>query len=324
MEKELKTKALKIIKNYNSQELNKETYNTIISLANNSLSKKAQEQINKILKLQTRKGELETKDKKTNTTTISSPIKLLQTITIYIKNNKNKKTIKKYIKSIKKTINYLEKNLDTTYLLIHDSSKNKKTFKAIENAILISYIDELSDILNEFEYTTLADTLFMLKGKIELGFNRYFTKFITSKQTNNILIKEFQENGTFTIATTKETIKILKHYNFDNKYLKKICAQTKKELKTYNNSKDVINYLILLKKIDKKQYQTELKRYKKILENFPKKTINTKKYKLYLEISKSLNSKFKEETKELKTQKQTLIEPNNIKTANSILELINK
>ena len=92
MEKELKTKALKIIKNYNSQELNKETYNTIISLANNSLSKKAQEQINKILKLQTRKGELETKDKKTNTTTISSPIKLLQTITIYIKNNKTSHT----------------------------------------------------------------------------------------------------------------------------------------------------------------------------------------------------------------------------------------
>lgn len=108
----------------------------------------------------------------------------------YIQNCKN---IKKYRKQIRKSILCLQNHLDSTYLLFKNINKE---FILEDHCYFLSVCSRLTDLLNEVGMHKEADTLFMIKGKIELGFKRYFVQspYLVSYFSPSLMRFEFAEN----------------------------------------------------------------------------------------------------------------------------------
>ncbi len=132
-----------------------------------------------------------------------------------------------------------------------------------------------------------SDKLTNLKGKIELGYNRYFN------QKKN-LVKVFKSNNEFQIYTQED-------------------FQTNFNL--------ILRNLIDLKETKNKKFNSEFKKFEKYFEHFPK-GIYTNKNKYILEIEKSLYHNLEFETLDFKKQKTILKDLNNPLTAVLILDLI--
>lgn len=335
--KTLKNKTIKFLTKQQNPDGNIENINnledffqTINSYSQSNLLIQAKKSLNYICRYQTKEGNFLVDNEEI------TPIFFLESIVIYLNqlhnqdynnsnnnnnNNNNKQdncneTLKIYIKHIRRIIKYFEIFFDDIYLLIYRIESNKITFFAKENAILLSILEDLSQILNEYEYNKEADYFFLLKGKLDLGFSRYFWN-----NKNLILLKQFNKNDEFIISNSKENIEILQYYNIDNKYFVKKITESINKLKELEKFDEILTILIQLKKTNETQYKTGIKQYKKYLLHLPTKILTKKQFTLLNDINKSLNSDFKIKYIELKKEQRLLIETNSIKIANLVLKL---
>lgn len=289
-----------------------EVFETIESLIISKEDKLAKKKLDQVLKFQTRNGDFNSDNKSI------SPIYFLKTILIYFKIKNEKKEVKEYLKYIQKSIEYIENNFDNTYLLISSKNKDKKEFLTFDNALLLSICDELSEILNKFDFNFEADKLFMLKGKMELGFIRYCYNL----ETKQLLLK-FDENGNFEIAKDDIRNKIILTYSPNEYELKKEIKYIKEDLSIFkfrNISRYLIN-LSELKRIDLKKYELEINKNYKILIEFPKNILSLEEFKIKNTISKSINKEFNLEFKEIKNKKIVIENLNCLNTINLVLKL---
>jgi len=291
-----------------------ETYFTIISLSKNRLFDEAKKTLSYITK---------------NVQGVDN-IYFLEAINYYISNlshnedlsydNRYKKDVKSYIKLIKKALSYVESHFDEKHLLFYENKNSIKRYDAKQNAILLSFLDELTQILNHFGFNREADKLFMLKGKLDLGFSRYlfFKK-------DKIVLKEFYESGEYSIVNELELNEIFKYHVIDEIYFKEYFNGIKKDLEKENNIENMENYLNILsnlQKLDSKIVLSEIKKNKKYLEKFPKTVISKKEFETQNMISKSINFEFEIEMFEIKAENRYLVEINSIEIANRLCRLL--
>lgn len=297
------------IKNANLQ---KDIFETINSLAYLNEMELAQKCLNKYISYQQRSGEFYIKEKDMKV----SPVYFLKSISLYMQ---KKPDIKKFIKSIKKSLKYIENHFDNEYLLIFDSDdKNNKMFSANENAEFLSFCDDLIELFNTFDYNKEADSIFMLKSKIELGFSRYFIH-----KKSNSFVKYFKvQTKEFFLCSEIEILDILNKFNVDEKIHITMVNKLKNQLKTENETNNFLSILFGMKKIQDKSYEKTLKKYEKYLCEFPELIINTSKRKINFEIEKSLFKDFSPKIKEFKKEKVTVVNPGQLNIANKILKLL--
>jgi len=223
----------------------------------------------------------------------------LYSVTEYLK--KEPKKSRKYIKFIKKSIDYLENNFDDVYLIVGNKNKNNVDFFAEENATILNFCDGLSDLLNELDYNDVADRIFLLKGKI--------------------IIFKFDKNANFNLASLDDNIKILSKYLVNSDIVKKTLKEySKTKIKNLNN---YLDYLSLLKKENFKEFEKELNKNFGILENFPELVLTKKEFDEYEVIVNSINKEIEINFKKLK-ENQVLLNINEIGIVIKILLILNR
>jgi hypothetical protein len=232
-------------------------------------------------------------------------------------NDKYRREVKSYIKLIRKALNYIESNFDEKHLLFYQKEYSIKKFVAKDNPILLSFLDELTQILNHFGFNKEADKFFMLKGKLELGFSRYL--FFKKEK---IILKEFYENGEYEVVNEEELNEIFKYYIIDEIFFKEYFTKLKKSLEKIEDIENYLNVLSILNKVEPKIVQSEIKKNRKYLEKYPKKIINKKQFEIDNMISKSINPEFKIEIFEIKTEKRILVNINSIEVASRLSRLL--
>ncbi|NQZ85591.1 MAG: hypothetical protein HRU03_07775 [Nanoarchaeales archaeon] len=170
-------------------------------------------------------------------------------ICTYFKSLDESVDINSYIKSIRKSITYLEKQFNDIFLLI-GSDDDKSIFVEKENRNLFNCLNYLVELLGENEFITEADRLNQLKTKISLGYDRYFV----------------QENS------------LVSHFD---------CETLDFEIYSEFNSNCEINVLRILDNyLDKSNFK-EFKTFSKYLDKFPKFIYQDENLKL-VDIKKSL------------------------------------
>lgn len=324
------TESLELLKNRKIEKY-EDICSSIISFSKYGEEQKAKELIKYITKFQTKEGCFQIKNK------IYVPLSFLEAITQYLinlsKNNKiendqiNKNEIQIQNLLIKKellniypfifnSIQYIKKNFSNNYLLVFNSLNNsEKKYLANENAKFLNFCDDLLEILNTYNYIKEADTLFILKTRIELGFNRYFYNNL-----NKALISKFNEEGKIKISTELDYLKILNKYQPNKTLFEKYKFEMKKG--DLNKLEKKLLYLLLIKKNNLKKFNLELKKLdKEIMDKKPKCIWDKEYFNLYLELSKSINKEFNIEFAENKKSKEVYVKLNNIRTINLILEL---
>lgn len=302
--KKLKDKALKLI-----LENEKIGYGSVISLSRNNKFEDSKKFLNELIR----------KD--------FNEIYFLESINSYFSfltkkdglgyDNKYKKDIKKYIKFVKKALDLVEKHFDEKHLLYYVYEDNNKKYYTKENVVLLSILDELSQILNHFGYNKEADKFFMIKGKVELGIHRYL---FYSKE--DIILKSFYESGEYEIADNKERMEILSYYIIDEKIFKDEIEKIKKTKTEKEEVLETIFGLKCIKKGDEKLFNSEFKKRIKYLSYFPKSIMKKTDYEKIINISKSINKEYKKETFEIKTENKVLVDINSLDIANLILKIL--
>jgi len=174
----------------------------------------------------------------------------------------------------------LTNHFDESFLLFKNDSNTITTFLAIDNSYFLNIADELITLLNSINYTKEADNFFMLKSKIELGFERYFYH-----KNENMLIKKFDIDGKYEIANLHDLLIILNNYNPDTNLIKTIPKKQIKE--DYSN---YLLYLNLLKKTDNKKFKEEFSKNKKEITSLPQTILTSKEFETYKNLSKSIKS----------------------------------
>ena len=102
-------------------------------------------------------------------------IMYLNLLSKYLIKSNSLDEVKFFKKNLKKSITSLRDYFDEDYLLFYRIGWNqRKEFHFKENLYFLSLALEFSDFLNHHDFNQLADELFMIKGKVELGFERYF------------------------------------------------------------------------------------------------------------------------------------------------------
>jgi len=301
---------LNFVENNNLKELNPYVLLDILKLKIDDGFGESQENIlDFVLEHQTKLGNFVFE----NNIKISSAY-FLYSVTEYLK--KEPKKSRKYIKFIKKSIDYLENNFDDVYLIVGNKNKNNVDFFAEENATILNFCDGLSDLLNELDYNDVADRIFLLKGKIELGFNRYFYNNKMKK-----IIFKFDKNANFNLASLDDNIKILSKYLVNSDIVKKTLKEySKTKIKNLNN---YLDYLSLLKKENFKEFEKELNKNFGILENFPELVLTKKEFDEYEVIVNSINKEIEINFKKLK-ENQVLLNINEIGIVIKILLILNR
>lgn len=245
-----------------------------------------------------------------------NPLLFLNSVSKIIEKKAN---LKSYIKPIKKSIEYLEKNFDEEYLLLYRKEKdNTKKFTAEDNFLFMSFCDTLTEIFNTFDYNKYADKIFMLRSRIELGVQRYIFQ-----KNNEVIIKCFNpQKQEYRLCNEFEYIEFSNIYACDTSAFRKSVNKSKKKLPNIINVNEITIILLGLKNTDKKVFNREIKTYEKYFSQFPEKIIKLDKEKIEFEIEKSLFKDFKEDIKYIKKEKVTLINLNNIGSANNILQVL--
>ncbi|MDA3855805.1 MAG: hypothetical protein PF569_06080, partial [Candidatus Woesearchaeota archaeon] len=212
----------------------------------------------------------------------------------------------------KKSIKKIEINFNDTYLLIAKDS-NLNEFVTQENIQVLSILDELTQILNHFEYNKEADILFMLKGKIELGVQRYL---YYSKE--EVLLKRFTKKGDFEKLDKFEQLNIFNTFLFDAKEYKKLINKLGGKMPSQNIMKNILNCLAGLKTIDEKKYDLELKKYIIYLNEFPEKILSKKEFEELKRIEESLSPE--KNLNFIKKNEKYLLDLNSVEIANIIIQ----
>ncbi len=298
------------IKNYNPFQI-LETIENISKIEDKNILELTKKFLNYFIKGQQKSGNFIVDD-----ITIS-PIYFLKTITKYLNLKKEKKEVKEYIKYIEKSIEFIEENFDNTYLLLKSTHRKKEEFFALENAILLSISDGISELLNEFDYNSLADRIFLLKGKMELGYSRYFF----NKETNK-MISSFEPNGNYNLTIPNQEESIIMDYSPNDEKFKESIKIIKEKINL--NKNNVIDYLFNLNnivKFEKELVEKEIKNNFQILKLFPQEILTEKEFNEKEIISKSINKEFKINIEKLKKEKLILFNPNCLNTINLILNL---
>lgn len=313
--KNLKSKALKILvdKQLNgdlNNSLPQNLFKTAISFTNNELFENSIKTLNFALKYQNRKGLFEFNQ------TNMSPICFLSIVCVLAEKQGNYNGIKQFIKPIRRSIEYLEKHFCETYLLIY--STDMQSFIAKENAQLLSILDDLSQTLAMNEYHKESDFFFMLKGKMELGFSRYFW------QKDKIISMFNSSKLVYSIATDIEALEILGKYCVNTKYYKELLDKLKKEVFKNFQISQSLTILKEMKESKDKTWEKEFEKNKTNLGFFPELIIPEKEFIEMKNIQKSLLFKPNKDIKELKKEKKVLININSLEIANQILDLINE
>jgi hypothetical protein len=105
------------------------------------------------------------------------PTQYLFVLSTYLKKvPDSKREVQQFIPSIQKIIFLLEKQFDSHYLLLHSYEQQKRLyFSFFDNFYFLLAVENLADILNVAGFVESADNLFILKTKIDLGFDRYLS-----------------------------------------------------------------------------------------------------------------------------------------------------
>jgi hypothetical protein len=289
--KEIKKNSLRIIKENKNEEFFKED---IISLSQNKIFDDAKNKLEMLAK-----------------NWENSYIDFLEALTYYISNLSKKENLT-YNKESKKDIKKIEINFNDTYLLIAKDS-NLNEFVTQENIQVLSILDELTQILNHFEYNKEADILFMLKGKIELGVQRYL---YYSKE--EVLLKRFTKKGDFEKLDKFEQLNIFNTFLFDAKEYKKLINKLGGKMPSQNIMKNILNCLAGLKTIDEKKYDLELKKYIIYLNEFPEKILSKKEFEELKRIEESLSPE--KNLNFIKKNEKYLLDLNSVEIANIIIQ----
>lgn len=214
-----------------------------------------------------------------------SPIYFLEMLYNYIYFQENKEEIKKYIKPIRRSIEYFERNFDENYLLFYRfDKKDRKVFDMKENGIYLEIIDYIAEVLNMYDYNRDADKLFLLKNKVDLGFKRYFF----FKKENIMLKRILPQEREFKILRLNETLDILYYLKVDGEFRKSIFLNLKKNILKEKKIHNILYYLIELKNTKNKSFKRELKKYEKYFKEFGNEILNKSEIKNFEVLNKSL------------------------------------
>ncbi|MCA9496192.1 MAG: hypothetical protein KC589_04575, partial [Nanoarchaeota archaeon] len=232
---------------------------------------------------------------------------------------KNKKIIKKYIKDAKKCLESVENQFDEIYLLYYSFDyEGRKVFSSYENSILSFLAESLFDNLNEMEENELADRIFMLKGKLDLGFQRYFWQ----KQEQILLEKFIPEIYFYKIADDKIILKVLSKFIFDKGFCLKELERIRKKNSKEKNMETLLLTFILMKKVEDNNWNKEFSKIEIFLQYFP--LIIERKLNIEQSIEKSIFFGFNEVSKKFEKEKVSLFELESLKIANLVLKLVLK
>ena len=91
-------------------------------------------------------------------------------MTVYLKNLEDSSIISNYISKIKKAILLIDDSFDEDYLLIKSYEDFDEIFFEKLNFRFLSYAEDLSNILNEFDYVDLSEKMSDLRTKVSLGY----------------------------------------------------------------------------------------------------------------------------------------------------------
>lgn len=309
--------------NFNKIKSYEDLFECIETLSKNNFLKEAKKSLSFCIKHQTSQGNFEFQkiiSPFAHDLGIISPVFFLKAITEYLSKINCEETTKNYSKEIKKAINYLEKTFCDTYILLyHENQFKVKTFSAYENSCLLNFADTLTELLNRDELITEADKLFMIKGKIELGFQRYFYF-----KKENILISEFQPQTHIAKNAKKyTTLKILNNIRIEKTFTEKKLKEYESSLNIETNTENILLTLNLLKKNSKK-YISKLKEIEKYLYYYPELILNLNKTNFSDEIEKRLFKDFKKNIKEFNKEKTKLIGIDELRIAILISNLMFK
>ena len=171
--------------------------------------------------------------------------------------------LKFFKRILKKCISSLRDYFDEDYLLFFRlDSRNRKVFFLKDNIYFLSICSEFSDFLNHHDFTKLADELFMLKGKVELGFERYFF------QKDIVIQYFFPEKEEFLGLHEYQIRELYNEFSFKHSISDKILKKEKKEKEFPEHFLPRLQYYLYLKKSNK-EYKKYLKKDLKFLLEIP-------------------------------------------------------
>jgi hypothetical protein len=247
---------------------------------------------------------------------IIDPIFFLSSLTKYLISLPDQKTIKVFIKSIKRSLEYIEKHFDDHYLLYFQIQSNEhKEFSIRDNAKILGFADGLSDMLNHFEYTSLADMLFMIKGKLELGFQRYFW----NNAQKNYVGKFVPERLFFSFATDFEICEVSENIPLDSDFLSSFLKEKQKKLKKESNVVLMLQLFNLFKQQQSFSVEKEILSLKKYLDIYPKQVLSSLEFSEMKQIYSSLFFDQIPSYKEFKKEKKVAF---NLQSLSTMLELL--
>lgn len=111
-----------------------------------------------------------------------------------------KKEATSFLVPLQKIILLLEKQFDSHYLLLKTyEESNKKYFSFFDNLYFLLGVEHLADILNKEGFVDEADALFILKTKIDLGFERYL-----SNKLEKFYLNYFTSNYQFEVLSPRK------------------------------------------------------------------------------------------------------------------------
>jgi len=277
--KQINKKCLELLK---EKDINnyKDIIETSINYSKNKLFSEAKKLLLSTNKTIDKKGIINIKKSDTPFLLLKGISKYLYYISLSENESQLKQETKKFSKTIKTIYIYLMNHFDESFLLFKNDSNIITTFSAIDNSYFLNIADELVTLLNSINYTKEADNFFMLKSKIELGFERYFYH-----KNENILIKEFNTDGKYKIAVLNDLLIILNNHNPNTNLIKTI---SKKEIK--ENYSNYLLYLNLLKKTDNKKFKEEFSKNKKEITLLPQLVLSLKEFSIFEKLSKSIKS----------------------------------
>ncbi len=317
MSNSLQQKALNLIEEalQNHEFLKKnedffEIFEVIKTFSNYKKIDEARNLLNFAIMFQNSSGEFEFKLK--NLYAIVSPVFFLSSVSVFLANLEDKNEVKSFVKPIKRAIKSMKKSFNEDYLLFEEAG----TFYIKENAIFLSFADELSDVLNSFEYTSEADEIFMMKGKAELGMQRYFFQ-----KERGVLVKSFNpELRNYEVCNSEDLCKILRFIDVEETFEKKFLKDLKNDFEIGSNVEKVLEFLLYLK-VNKDKSTTKIYGLiEKFIVYFPAEVVKVEDYDISVE--KSLFFGFEENSKELKKSKMMLVGVNNLKVARLVLDYL--
>ncbi len=246
-----------------------------------------------------------------------NPIIFLKVLNEYFQKVNNKKEVARFSKEIKRALSYLDDSFDKNFILFYEFDKlGLKKFSAYDNTLFLSFAEEFSDILNEYNLNKEADKIYIFKTKVELGCQRYFFN-----RDEKVIIEWFKpEVFKYKIAKDVKLPQIFLNYDFNNISIEKeVLKHIKVDIKNETNFEYILLILLYLKLKKDKDYLKLYENYKKYMFYFPKKLVSEKNYNA--KIKKSLFVEFKEDVKKFEKEKMIIISLNQLKIANLVLRL---